>query len=227
MGPIVIPRNACSEPNGERPKASRSAEKARAGGLTRPITTSASASATVLRPRSACSEPRDVYPSARKTVLGREFTWQAILIHEQGRSSRNGRRHPRRARRRPIQHQGRPGRGRRPRPTFWSNAAPPHSSVARRPGARRRLPLRPLARTHRLPRQVSVPKRRVLLVAPALGLALACDEAKQPSETKPTPVSAPRGSASAREPAKPPALLYLPDGGDVAIGGDRGPPPPL
>jgi formylglycine-generating enzyme required for sulfatase activity len=72
---------------------------------------------------------------------------------------------------------------------------------------------------------VSVPAGRVLFVAPALGLVIACDEAKPASDAKPT--ASVRAPSSAREPAKPPALLYLPDGGDVAMGGDRGPPQPL
>ncbi len=55
----------------------------------------------------------------------------------------------------------------------------------------------------------------------ALAFAIACENEKPATETKPAPA---RASASAREPEKPPALLYLPDGGDVAMGGERGPP---
>jgi formylglycine-generating enzyme required for sulfatase activity len=70
---------------------------------------------------------------------------------------------------------------------------------------------------------VSVPGRRVRPFV-ILALVAGCDD------EKPTGDPALRASArtpvpaSSREPARPPALLYLPDGGDVAMGGEQGPP---
>jgi formylglycine-generating enzyme len=70
---------------------------------------------------------------------------------------------------------------------------------------------------------VNVPGRRVRPFV-VLALLAGCDD------EKPTPAASPRASsrapalASSREPARPPALLYLPDGGDVAMGGEQGPP---
>ncbi|HEX6764135.1 MAG TPA: SUMF1/EgtB/PvdO family nonheme iron enzyme [Polyangiaceae bacterium] len=68
---------------------------------------------------------------------------------------------------------------------------------------------------------MSVRERRAFLAVPFV-LALACESDKPPAETKPSASSA--AAATSVEPAKAPALLYLPDGGDVAIGGGRGPP---
>jgi sulfatase modifying factor 1 len=52
-------------------------------------------------------------------------------------------------------------------------------------------------------------------------VAAACDDDKPAPESRSEPVRRP---APTGEAPKAPALLYLPDGGDVAMGGDRGPP---
>ena len=63
---------------------------------------------------------------------------------------------------------------------------------------------------------------RVARVLLGLLFVAACDDdEKRTPEAKPAPAA--RAPSSA-EPAKPPALLYLPDGGDVALGGGPGPP---
>jgi sulfatase modifying factor 1 len=68
---------------------------------------------------------------------------------------------------------------------------------------------------------VSAPDRRVCLVA-LLALAGACETEKPAAETKPRVTSSAAPASS--EPPRPLSLLYLPDGGDVALGGERGPP---
>jgi hypothetical protein len=55
----------------------------------------------------------------------------------------------------------------------------------------------------------------------ALFTFAACDEGKPAPEPRPEPS---RRAAATSAPAKAPALLYLPDGGDTALGGDRAPP---
>jgi hypothetical protein len=64
----------------------------------------------------------------------------------------------------------------------------------------------------------SAARRAGLLVA--LLSCFACDDDKPAVERRPSAARAP----STGEAPRPPSLLYLPDSGDVALGGERGPP---
>ncbi|HEX6278052.1 MAG TPA: SUMF1/EgtB/PvdO family nonheme iron enzyme [Polyangiaceae bacterium] len=64
-------------------------------------------------------------------------------------------------------------------------------------------------------------RRAHRFLALLLVFSAACDDAKPAPESRRAP--APRAPATSA-PARAPALLYLPDGGDVTVGGDRGPP---
>jgi formylglycine-generating enzyme len=68
---------------------------------------------------------------------------------------------------------------------------------------------------------VSAPGRAASVLVALVFVACNDDDEKRVVPSK--PVATPRAASSA-EPARPPALLYLPDGGDVALGGGQGPP---